>query len=118
MDLPVRVTGDGPQVLIYHTHSTEAYTPDPDNPYKPSGSYRTRDAEQNVIRVGDELCRTLEAHGIQTVHITEIFDDPAYNGSYGRSLTAAQKEFSHFESDARCCAKDNHFLHLGVCNSE
>ncbi len=92
----VRVTGDGPQVLIYHTHSTEAYTPDPDNPYKPSGSYRTRDAEQNVIRVGDELCRTLEAHGIQTVHITEIFDDPAYNGSYGRSLTAAQKVLAQY----------------------
>lgn len=86
----IKVSGEGPQVLIYHTHSTEAYTPSGSDQYKASGSYRTRDQNQSVIRVGTELKKVLEARGIETVHITDIFDDPAYNGSYGRSLTAAQ----------------------------
>lgn len=95
---PIRVQGDGPQVLVYHTHSTEAYTPEEGASYQPSGSYRTRDPAYNVIRVGDELCRTLEACGIRTVHITDIFDDPEYNGSYGRSLAAARAALAQHPS--------------------
>lgn len=81
---------DTPQVLIYHTHATEAYTPSGKDTYKPSGDYRTRDRNQSVVRVGTELAKVLKARGIGVLHITDIFDDPAYNGSYGRSLTAAE----------------------------
>lgn len=89
---PKRLTAkqNGPQVLVYHTHATEAYTPSGNDTYKPSGDTRTTDINQNVVRVGTELCKVLEARGIQTVHLTELFDYPAYNGSYGRSLAAVQ----------------------------
>ena len=33
--------GDGPQVLIYHTHSSESYTPDAAFPYTPTETERT-----------------------------------------------------------------------------
>ena len=89
--IEIHATGEGPQVLIYHTHSTEAYTPDGSDTYTPSGDYRTRDKNQNVVRIGTELTKVLEARGIGIVHITDIFDDPAYNGSYGRSLAAAEQ---------------------------
>lgn len=89
--IQIHASGAGPQVLIYHTHSTEAYTPDGADTYTPSGDYRTRDSSQNVVRVGTELAKVLEARGIGVVHITDIFDDPTYNGSYGRSLTAAEQ---------------------------
>lgn len=96
--IDIHVSGDGPQVLIYHTHSTEAYTPSGSDTYTPSGDYRTRDNNQNVVRVGTELAKVLEARGIGVVHITDIFDDPAYNGSYGRSLTAAEQALEEYPS--------------------
>ncbi len=85
-----------PQVLIYHTHATEAYTPSGKDTYKPSGDYRTRDKNQSVVRVGTELAKVLKARGIGVVHITDIFDDPAYNGSYGRSLAAAEQALKKY----------------------
>lgn len=85
-----------PQVLIYHTHATEAYTPSGKDTYTPSGEYRTRDKNQSVIRVGKELAKVLKARGIGVLHITDIFDDPAYNGSYGRSLAAAQQALKKY----------------------
>lgn len=84
------LTGDGPQVLVYHTHATEAYTPSGTDTYEASGDARTLDTEQNVVRVGAELCRVLESHGIKTVHLTDLNDYPSYNGSYGQSLRLVQ----------------------------
>lgn len=95
IDISVKADGS-PQVLIYHTHSTEAYTPDGTDTYEASGEYRTRDTNQNVVRVGTELKNVLEARGIGVIHITDIFDDPAYNGSYGRSLTAAEEVLAQY----------------------
>lgn len=95
--IDISVTADGsPQVLIYHTHSTEAYTPEGSDTYTASGDYRTRDTNQNVVRVGTELTKVLESRGIGVIHITDIFDDPAYNGSYGRSLTAAEQVLEQY----------------------
>ncbi len=77
---------DGPQVLVYHTHATEAYTQADGDTYTSSGDVRTTDTEKNVVRVGTELCKVLEDRGIKTVHLMDLNDYPAYNGSYGRSL--------------------------------
>ena len=71
--------GDGPQVLIVHTHGSESYTPDAAFPYTPTENERTTDTRYNVVRVGDELQRS-RAERRQAVHIREIFDSPAYSG--------------------------------------
>ncbi len=88
----LRVKGSGPQVMIVHTHSTEAYKPDDANRYTPSETDRTLDTRYNVVRVGDEIATVLESRGIKTVHCREIFDNPAYSGSYDRSLKAIQAQ--------------------------
>lgn len=77
-------TKDGPKVLIVHTHSSEAYTPELGMEYTPSALLRTEDAERSVIRVGTELCNALTANGIETVHDTAINDYPDYSGAYER----------------------------------
>lgn len=77
---------DLPQVLIVHTHGTEAYTPGGSDTYTASGSYRTPDSKQNVLRVGDEIARVLNQRGIGTVHSTLLHDYPSYSGAYSRSL--------------------------------
>ncbi len=78
------------QVLIFHTHSSEAYTPADGDDYEASDPYRTEDKAYSVIRVGDLLAETLEAHGLTVIHDREIYDYPSYTGSYNRSGAAVE----------------------------
>jgi len=81
---------EGPQVLILHTHGSEAYTMPPGQEYEASSEYRTLDSTKNVVRVGDEIARVLEAAGLAVIHDTTLHDYPEYSGAYGRSQTAAE----------------------------
>jgi stage II sporulation protein P len=81
---------EGVQILIIHTHGSEAYTPDTFNTYEASGECRTEDTQYNVIRVGDELASALEAQGLTVLHDREIYDYPSYTGSYSRAEEAIQ----------------------------
>lgn len=79
---------EGPQILIVHTHGSEAYTMPPGQEYEPSGESRTTDLSCNVVRVGDELAKTLEEAGLTVLHDPTLHDYPEYSGAYGRSLDA------------------------------
>lgn len=81
---------EGPQILILHTHGSEAYTMPQGQEYEPSGECRTTDGSYNVLRVGEELKAALEAAGISVIHDTTLHDYPEYSGAYGRSLTTAE----------------------------
>lgn len=82
---------DGPQVLILHSHATEAYTPQGKDVYTPSDPYRTTDCGYNMVRVGEEMARTLRSHGLEVIHDTTLYDYPSYNEAYDRSLAAAER---------------------------
>lgn len=86
LDNPTRLTGRGIEVLILHTHGTEAYTPSDGLVYEASEEDRTLDPDYSVIRVGNELQAVLEARGIGVIHSTALHDYPAYSGSYDRAL--------------------------------
>ena len=73
-----------PTVLIFHTHTTEAYDLLGRNWYDKSQTFRSRDPKQSIVRVGDEIVAQLQAAGFQVIHDTEIHDD-SYHGSYDRS---------------------------------
>ena len=81
---------EGPQVLILHTHGSEAYTMPEGEAYVPSGDCRTTDCAYNVVRVGDELAAVLEEAGLSVLHDPTLHDYPEYSGAYGRSLDAAE----------------------------
>ena len=81
---------EGPQVLILHTHGSEAYTMPEGESYVPSGDCRTTDCGYNVVRVGDELAAVLEEAGLSVLHDPTLHDYPEYSGAYGRSLDAAE----------------------------
>lgn len=74
-----------PQVLIYHTHTTESFEPYVRDFYDANFNYRTTDDTKNMVMVGEEICRQLEAAGIGVIHAKDIHDYPSYNGSYARS---------------------------------
>ena len=92
----VRLPAEGPQILIIHTHGSEAYTPDAIDSYEPSDNFRTEDKNYNVIRVGDELTACFESYGLNVIHDRNIYDSPSYMGSYPRSGEAVEKYLKEY----------------------
>ena len=80
--------GEGPLVLILHTHGSEAYTG--------TEGYRSEAPGENVIRVGQAMADALNAAGIPTLHDTTAYDLVAgYNVAYE---TAAEAISAHLEA--------------------
>ncbi|MCH5324137.1 MAG: stage II sporulation protein P [Eubacterium sp.] len=80
------VPDGGPQVLIIHTHTTEAYEPNyEDGYYDESFDGRTLDPGYSVVGVGAAMAQALADNGIGVVHDGTLFDEPLYNGAYSRS---------------------------------
>lgn len=94
--LTLTLPEEGPQVLIVHTHGSEAYTPDGTDTYVATGECRTTDTEKSVVRVGDEIAKVLTEMGLTVVHDTALYDYPEYNGAYDRSLAAVENWLAQY----------------------
>lgn len=78
----VPVNRDEPRVLIYHAHASENYSP--------KQTHAARGQTGDVVEVGRELARALEAEGVRTLHVTGVYDDP-WNEAYTASARAVQQ---------------------------
>ena len=87
---------EGPQVLIVHTHGSEAYTMPPGQEYEESSECRTTDCAYNVVRVGDEIAAALEEAGLTVLHDPTLHDYPQYSGAYDRSLAAIESYLEQY----------------------
>lgn len=94
--LTLTLPEEGPQVLIVHTHGSEAYTPDGTDTYVATGECRTTDTSKSVVRVGDEIAKVLTEMGLTVVHDTALYDYPEYNGAYDRSLAAVENWLAQY----------------------
>ena len=95
---PIRLETGKPQILIIHTHSSEAYSPAGLDKYDDLGTNRTLDQNLNVIRIGKELAKIFEDCGLNVIHDTQVFDYPSYTGSYKRSCEAVEKYLADYPS--------------------
>ena len=91
-------TGDEPQVLIIHTHTTESYEQDNDGYYDHNFDGRSLCPANSVVGVGAVLAQTLADNGICVVHDGTIFDDPLYENSYSRSRERIEQILSEYPS--------------------
>lgn len=87
-----------PQVLIIHTHGSEAYTMPEGQGYVSTGTCRTSDTTKNVVRVGDKIATVLSSYGISVLHDRTLYDDPLYEGAYGRSLAGIEAYLEKYPS--------------------
>ncbi len=78
-------------IVIFHTHSCESYTPTEGYEYKESGNFRTTDVNYSVVRVGTELTKYMEHYGYNVIHDKTLYDYPSYSASYDRSLKGVAK---------------------------
>lgn len=69
----VKPMSSEPRVLIYHTHTSESYKP---------ASATSKNKEESVCAVGEELKNQLEKYGIKTLHDTTYHDNIVYKRSY------------------------------------
>ncbi len=97
-EIKVSLPEDGPQILIMHTHGSEAYTMDGTDIYTESDASRTTNEEYNVLRIGEEMKRIFEEKGLRVVHDTTLYDYPQYSGSYTRSCEGVKTWLEQYPS--------------------
>ena len=93
VDVPL---GEGPQILIVHTHGSEAYSMTDGDLYEESDPYRTTDCTHNVVRVGEEMATVFRTYGFQVIHDTTLCDYPSYNGAYDRSKAVVEQWMAQY----------------------
>lgn len=95
----------GKRVLIYHTHTYEAYEQTSSATYKEVERWRTKDPANNVIAVGKALEISLEALGLEVTHDTTPFEPPTLDDAYNRSLRMLEQ---------RACNGDRYDLYIDL----
>ena len=91
LNLTLQPAKKGPQILIVHTHTTEAYTKGKKDKYEETDPARTLNNDYNMVRVGEEMKAVFEDMGLSVVHDTSKHDYPSYNGSYAHALNSIEK---------------------------
>lgn len=90
---------DKPTILIYHTHTTEAYTQTETETYKESSKWRTFDESRNVVAVGEELKQILEVqYGFHVIHDTTDHEPPKLASAYERSVLTMERYHTEYPS--------------------
>lgn len=89
---------DAPQILIIHTHGSEAYTPAEGTAPVWSGDRRTTDSRYNVVKAGDVMASVFTEAGIPVLHDRTLYDYPNYSGAYDRSLSAIRSYLAQYPS--------------------
>jgi stage II sporulation protein P len=87
----------GPQVLVYHTHTTEGFLKNIDELTKTNLASRTSNNKYNVVSVGDALINNLKKYKIDVLHNTTVHDAD-YNSSYTKSLKTLTNYVNKYSS--------------------
>jgi stage II sporulation protein P len=84
-------SGSG-DIIIYHTHATEAYMP------VAATATHTTDVAGTVREAGNNLSAALTAKGYNVIHDGTMHDSPSYNNSYNRSLETLKSLLGKYPS--------------------
>lgn len=96
--LKINMQGDGPKILIVHTHATECYSPEGALSYSADKGDRSDNPSQNMIAVGEAVKAVFDRAGIETLHDKTLHDQPNFNGSYANSLKTVEKYKAKYPS--------------------
>lgn len=86
-----------PSVLIYHTHTHEAYEQVAGDRYVAIEAWRTNDQDHSVVRVGEELAVLLRERGFEVVHDTTDNEQDELGTAYTRSLETLKGYAERFD---------------------
>lgn len=81
MDMTIKQGNDKPQILIYHTHSQEAFA-----------DSTLGDSDTTIVGAGELLSKILtEEYGYNVIHHTGEYDVPNRDYAYSKSLPALEQ---------------------------
>lgn len=87
-DMRVKGSADNPQILIYHTHSQEAFADSVPG-----------DESTSIVGVGEYLTSVLqEKYGYRVLHHTESYDRESRDYAYSNSLPAIEQLLAEYPS--------------------
>ncbi len=96
--IDVKLEGDGPHFLIYHTHTSEAFRMEFEGQYEKTTDWRTDDQNYNVVGVGAELKRILEEdYGYSVLQDKTDHEPPKLSTSYSRSVITMENYRDKYE---------------------
>lgn len=87
-----------PQILIYHTHATEAFMNDESEYYTNRDEPRSTDTNVNIVKIGEQIAKRLNNAGYTVIHDKTLHDHPGYSGSYSRSLETIKTTLKKYPS--------------------
>lgn len=83
----IALTKKNPEILIYHSHATESYTPCTE------GNYHTLNEKYSVISVGSIIAKNLQdKYSYKVVHDKTYHDKDSYAYSYINSLATIKQQ--------------------------
>lgn len=83
----IALTKKSPEILVYHSHATESYTPCTE------GNYHTLNEKYNVISVGGIITKYLQdKYGYKVIHDKTYHDKDSYAYSYTNSLATIKQQ--------------------------
>ncbi|MBO4423840.1 MAG: stage II sporulation protein P, partial [Clostridia bacterium] len=88
--------GGGYQVLIIHTHGTEAYSPEGALYCEPGKYPRSDKKEENVVAIGDIFEEVFESAGIKTLHCEIPIDKESYSDAYTNAAKIIKKYLKEY----------------------
>lgn len=87
-DMTLQTKDEGPQILIYHTHSQEQFADSVPG-----------DTSTSIVGVGERLTKILrEQYGYQVLHHTGQYDVDTRDDAYGKSLPALEELLKEYPS--------------------
>lgn len=82
----------GPNVILYHTHTCEAYKRRGSDDYEETALARTNNQNYNVVTVGNQLAKELyKNYSISSSHDLTNHEPPKLSTAYARSLETMSK---------------------------
>lgn len=87
-DMTLQTKDEGPQILIYHTHSQERFADSVPG-----------DTSTSIVGVGERLAKILrEQYGYRVLHHTGQYDVDTRDDAYGKSLPALEELLKEYPS--------------------
>ena len=83
-----------PTVVIFHSHTTEGYASSLEDTYALGSDGIAKETNQSVVAAGRVLADELTRLGVNTVHITDVFDSPSRSGAFARATAAVKARLS------------------------
>lgn len=93
-DKIITLTKASDSILLYNTHTSESYSNSEKYQFEYDGTYRSRNADFNMLKVTSELQKNLSDKSFKVKHDTTPHDYGTYDSSYSRSRVTVKNDLT------------------------